>query len=56
MYETAKETLMYRIVFWTLLEREGKGRGWWSELEYLPQILDVGWVEGTWVFFALKPM
>ena len=23
VYETAKETLMYRTVFWTLWEREG---------------------------------
>ena len=26
MYETAKETLMYRTVLWTLLERESMGR------------------------------
>ena len=26
MYETAKETLMYRTVLWTLLERERVGR------------------------------
>ena len=26
MYETAKVTLMYRIVLWTLLERERVGR------------------------------
>ena len=26
MYETAKETLMYRTVFWTLWERERVGR------------------------------
>ena len=26
MYETAKETLMYRIVLWTLLQRERVGR------------------------------
>ena len=26
MYETVKETLMYRIVFWTLCERERVGR------------------------------
>ena len=26
MYETAKETLMYRIVLWTQLERERVGR------------------------------
>ena len=25
VYETAKETLMYRIVFWTLWERERVG-------------------------------
>ena len=25
MYETAKETLMYRTVFWTLWERERVG-------------------------------
>ena len=26
VYETAKETLMYRTVLWTLLERERVGR------------------------------
>ena len=26
MYKTAKETLMYRTVLWTLLERESMGR------------------------------
>ena len=26
MYETAKETLMYRSVLWTLLQRERVGR------------------------------
>ena len=26
MYETAKETLMYRTVLWTLMERERVGR------------------------------
>ena len=28
MYETAKETLMYRTVLWTLLQRERVGRFW----------------------------
>ena len=28
MYETAKETLMYRTVFWTLWERESVGWFW----------------------------
>ena len=28
MYETAKETLMYRTVLWTLLERERGGKIW----------------------------
>ena len=27
MHETAKETLMYRTVLWTLREREGVGNG-----------------------------
>jgi len=35
VYETAKETLMYRTVLWTLWERgaggEGNDRGWYGE-------------------------
>ena len=30
MYETAKETLMYRTVLWTLREREGEGGKIWE--------------------------
>ena len=32
MYETAKETLMYRTVLWTLWEREG-GKIWENGIE-----------------------
>ena len=32
MYETAKETLMYRTVFWTLWEREG-GMIWENDIK-----------------------
>ena len=30
VYETAKETQMYRTVFWTLWEREGEGGMIWE--------------------------
>ena len=61
MYETAKETLMYRTVFWTLLERERVGRFGrmalthvyyhvWNELpvQVRRMIMDAwGWGTGT---------
>ena len=37
MYETAKETLMYRTVLWTLLERERVGRFGPPKEEYRAQ-------------------
>ena len=33
MYETAKETLMYRLVLWTLWERERVGEIWENGIE-----------------------
>ena len=33
MYETAKETLMYRTVLWTLWERERVGKIWENGIE-----------------------
>ena len=33
MYETAKETLMYRRVLWTLWERKRVGRFWENGIE-----------------------
>ena len=33
MYEIAKETLMYRTVLWTLLERERGGKIWENGIE-----------------------
>ena len=33
MYETAKETLMYRTILWTLWERERVGRFWENGIE-----------------------
>ena len=35
VYETAKETLMYRTVFWTLWERERVGRFGRMALKYV---------------------
>ena len=35
MYETAKETLMYRTVLWTLGERERVGRFGRMELKHV---------------------
>ena len=35
VYETAKETLMYRTVLWTLLERERVGRFGRMALKYV---------------------
>ena len=61
MYETAKETLMYRIVLWTLWERERVGRFGRTTLKHVKYhvrnelpvqvrctILDAwGWCTGT---------
>ena len=35
MYETTKETLMYRTVLWTLWERERVGRFWRMTLKHV---------------------
>ena len=51
MYETAKETLMYRTVFWTLGEREG-GMIWENGIEtciifYMKRITSPGLMHDT---------
>ena len=51
MYETAKETLMYRIVFWTLWEREG-GMSWENGIEtciisYMKRVTSPGSMHDT---------
>ena len=38
MYETAEETLMYRTVLWTLLEREKVGRFGRMALKHVEKI------------------
>ena len=39
MYETAKETLMYRSVLWTLWERERVGRFGRMSLKHVPETI-----------------
>ena len=51
MHETAKETLMYRTVFWTLWEGEG-GMIWENGIEiriisYMEQVVSPGSMQDT---------
>ena len=52
MYETAKETLMYRTVFWTLWERGEGGMIWENGIEiyiikYMKRVASPGSMHDT---------